>query len=75
MRQILMILFTLITCTASAQLYQRMPQYGYEMDRGRILLDLDIPTDTTTNKSGVVRIGATLYAGNGSYWTAANRHF
>lgn len=71
MRQILMILFTLITCTASAQLYQRMPQYGYEMDRGRILLDLDIPTDTTTNKSGVVRIGTTLYAGNGSYWTAA----
>jgi len=71
MRQILIILFTLITCTASAQLYQRMPQYGYEMDRGRILLDLDIPTDTTTNKSGVVRIGTTLYAGNGTYWTAA----
>ncbi|HOZ80337.1 MAG TPA: hypothetical protein PLY34_20240, partial [Ferruginibacter sp.] len=48
-----------------------MPQHGYEMDRTRILLDLDIPSDTTTNKSGLARIGTSLYAGNGTYWTAA----
>lgn len=71
MKQLLIILLSFITCFASAQVYQRMPQHGYEMDRGRILLDLDIPSDTTTNKSGVARIGTRLYAGNGTYWTTA----
>ncbi|MFN9114981.1 MAG: hypothetical protein ACK5XN_33385 [Bacteroidota bacterium] len=30
-----------------------------------------VPADTIRNKSGVVRIGTQLYAGNGSYWTVA----
>lgn len=48
-----------------------MPQYGYQMQRADVQYVLKVPSDTTTNKTGVVRIGTELYAGNGTYWTVA----
>jgi len=72
MRHTYIIALLLIICsTASAQVYQRMPQYGYQMPRAQIDSVLRIPSDTVRNKTGVVRIGTQLYAGNGTYWSAA----
>lgn len=48
-----------------------MPQYGYHTNRLQVDSVLKIPADTVGNKSGVARIGTSLYAGNGTYWTAA----
>ena len=72
MRHTYIIALLLIICsTASAQVYQRMPQYGYQMPRAQMDSALRIPSDTVRNKTGVVRIGTQLYAGNGTYWSAA----
>ena len=72
MRHTYIIALLLVICsTASAQVYQRMPQYGYQMPRAQIDSVLRIPSDTVRNKTGVVRIGTQLYAGNGTYWSAA----
>ena len=72
MRHTYIIALLLVICsTASAQVYQRMPQYGYQMPRAQIDSVLQPPSDTVRNKTGVVRIGTQLYAGNGTYWAAA----
>jgi len=71
MKRILTILILFVCGTASAQVYQRMPQYGYEMQRAKMDSVLQVPGDTVRNKTGVARIGTKLYAGNGTYWTEA----
>ena len=61
MRHTYIIALLLVICsTASAQVYQRMPQYGYQMPRAQIDSVLRIPSDTVRNKTGVVRIGTQL---------------
>ena len=71
MKKLFTALFVLISYCSFGQLWQVMPQYGYSKNRDSTKLVLRIPSDTTNNKSGVAQIGATLYAGNGTYWTAA----
>ena len=71
MKYIVTILLIISGFTASAQVYQRMPQYGYQMPRAIMDSVLQPPSDTVRNKTGVVRIGSVLYAGNGTHWTAA----
>ena len=71
MRKLLIIALLFISFSGSAQIYQTLPQYGYTTGRFKVTDLLWIPTDTTTNKTGIARIGSTLYAGNGTKWTAA----
>lgn len=72
MKRIVLVLLVLLPAFLSAQVYQVLPQYGYQMPRVDAQLVLKLPSDTTNNKTGIARIGTTLYAGNGSYWTAAS---
>lgn len=71
MRKLLILICLFISAKLSAQVYQVMPQYGYQTARMRMDSVLIVPSDTIRNKSGVARIGTQLYAGNGSYWTVA----
>lgn len=71
MKKLFILILVLISVDSFSQLYQVLPQYGYQMPRVDARLVLKIPSDTTTNKTGVARIGTVLYAGNGTYWTAA----
>lgn len=71
MKKLLTVLFLLISYCSFGQLWQVLPQYGYVKNRDSTKLVLRIPSDTTNNKIGTAQIGATLYAGNGTYWTAA----
>ena len=71
MRKLLILICLFISAQLSAQVYQVMPQYGYQTARMRMDSVLIVPSDTIRNKSGVARIGTQLYAGNGSYWTLA----
>jgi hypothetical protein len=71
MKRILFLLFILFSFKGIGQVYQVLPQYGYQMPRVDAQLVLKIPSDTTTNKTGIARIGTSLYAGNGTYWSAA----
>ena len=58
-----------------AQVYQVLPQYGYEMKRVNPTLVLQLPTDTVNNKLGIARVGSTLYVGNGTYWTGGSGNY
>jgi len=69
MRKLLILIALFISCKLSAQVYQVMPQYGYQTARMRMDSVLIVPGDTVRNKTGVVRIGTKLYAGNGSFWS------
>jgi len=69
MKKLLTILFVLIGFASAAQ-WTPMRQ-KYQFPGIKITDSLHIPTDTTTNKTGIARIGSTLYAGNGTKWTAA----
>ena len=72
MRKLLILIALFISCKLSAQVYQVMPQYGYQTARMRMDSVLIVPGDTIRNKNGVARIGSNLYAGNGSFWTLVN---
>jgi len=69
MKKLLTISFVLIGFASAAQ-WTPMRQ-KYQFPGIKITDSLHIPTDTTTNKTGIARIGSTLYAGNGTKWTAA----
>jgi len=71
MKKLFSLLIVLISIKCFGQVYQVLPQYGYEMKRVNATLVLLLPSDTVTNKTGVARIGTTLYSGNGTKWTAA----
>lgn len=71
MKRILTIVLIIAGFSASAQVYQRMPQYGYQMPRAIMDSVLQPPTDTVRNKTGLARIGSVLYAGNGTSWSTA----
>lgn len=66
----LLFLLLLLPLASIAQVYQVLPQFGYEMQRINAKLVLLAPSDTINNKTGIARIGDVLYAGNGTYWTA-----
>lgn len=68
MKKLLFILL-LLPFIVKAQVYQIMPQYGYQMQRARIDSVLMIPQDTIRNKTGIARVGTSGYIGNGTYWT------
>ena len=70
MKKLFFLLIILISLKGFGQVYQVMPQYGYQMQRADIQQVLRIPSDTTNNKTGIARIGTTLYTGNGTYWAA-----
>jgi len=67
MKKLFTILFVLIGFASAAQ-WTPMRQ-KYQFPGIKITDSLHIPTDTTTNKTGIARIGSTLYAGNGTKWT------
>jgi len=67
MKKLLTISFVLIGFASAAQ-WTPMRQ-KYQFPGIKITDSLHIPTDTTTNKTGIARIGSTLYAGNGTYWS------
>jgi len=71
MNKLFFSLLVLISFEGMGQVYQRLPQYGYNMDRLSADSVLKLPADTVRNKTGIARIGTTIYAGNGTYWTAA----
>lgn len=66
-------LLTLSCCfySASAQLPWNYPGAGIRMQQMIADSIARIPSDTTINKTGIARIGTTLYVGNGVRWTAA----
>ena len=72
MKKLFFIALILISFSGIGQVYQYLPQYGYQMNRVQADSVLKIPSDTIRNKSGIARIGTTLYAGNGTYWTAVS---
>ena len=43
--------------------------WGLETRRSKVDSVLLIPSDTTLNKTGIVRRGSSLYVGNGTFWT------
>lgn len=57
--------------TASAQKPTYYQGLGLQMKQMWADSVARIPSDTTLNKTGIARIGTTIYAGNGTYWTAA----
>ena len=57
--------------SAFAQLPTEYQGYGLRMQFVDGTAITRIPSDTTTNKTGIARIGSTLYVGNGTKWTAA----
>jgi len=67
MKKLFTILFVLIGFASAAQ-WTPMRQ-KYQFPGIKITDSLHIPTDTTVNKTGIARIGSTLYAGNGTYWS------
>ena len=71
MKKLFSLLIVFISIKCFGQVYQVLPQYGYEMKRVNATLVLLLPSDTTTNKTGVARIGTVLYSGNGTKWTPA----
>ena len=71
MKKLFSLLIVFISIKCFGQVYQVLPQYGYEMKRVNATLVLLLPSDTVTNKTGIARIGTTLYSGNGTKWTAA----
>ena len=72
MKKLFFIALILISFQGIGQVYQYLPQYGYQMNRIQADSVLKIPSDTIRNKSGIARIGTTIYAGNGTYWTAVS---
>lgn len=56
--------------TAEAQLPWNYPGAGIRMKMGIVDSIMRIPSDTITNKTGIARIGSTLYVGNGTSWVA-----
>ena len=72
MKKLFFIALILISFQSIGQVYQWLPQYGYQMNRVQADSVLKIPSDTIRNKSGIARIGTTIYAGNGTYWTAVS---
>jgi len=72
MKKLFSLLIVLISIKCFGQVYQVLPQYGYEMKRVNATLVLLLPSDTVTNKTGVARIGTVLYSGNGTKWTATS---
>jgi hypothetical protein len=71
MKKLFSLLIVFISIKCLGQVYQVLPQYGYEMKRVNATLVLLLPSDTTNNKTGVARIGTVLYIGNGTKWTAS----
>jgi len=74
MRLILFFLFSFIVFFGYGQDttgFQPMAAKGYKFKRVRADSSLNIPSDTSSNKLGIARIGSTLYVGNGTKWTAA----
>ena len=71
MKKLFSLLIVFISIKCFGQVYQVLPQYGYEMKRVNATLVLLAPSDTVTNKTGIARIGTVLYSGNGTKWTAA----
>jgi hypothetical protein len=71
MKKLFSLLIVFISIKCLGQVYQVLPQYGYEMKRVNATLVLLAPSDTVTNKTGVARIGTVLYSGNGTKWTPA----
>ena len=71
MKKLFSLLIVFISIKCFGQVYQVLPQYGYEMKRVNATLVLLLPSDTITNKTGVARIGTVLYSGNGTKWTPA----
>jgi len=71
MKKLFSLLIVFISIKCLGQVYQVLPQYGYEMKRVNATLVLLLPSDTVTNKTGVARIGTVLYSGNGTKWTPA----
>ena len=72
MKKLFFISLILISFQGIGQVYQWLPQFGYQMNRVQADSVLKIPSDTIRNKSGIARIGITIYAGNGTYWTAVS---
>ena len=73
MRLILFFLFSFIVFFGYGQDttgFQPMAAKGYKFKRVRADSSMNIPSDTTNNKLGIARIDTTLYAGNGTKWTA-----
>jgi lysophospholipase L1-like esterase len=71
MKKLIFILL-LMPFVVKAQVYQKLPQYGYIIDRIDNKLVLKIPEDTTNNKVGIARKNSSLYVGNGAYWTLSS---
>ena len=71
MKKLFSLLIVFISIKCFGQVYQVLPQYGYEMKRVNATLVLLLPSDTVTNKTGIARIGTVLYSGNGTKWTPA----
>ena len=71
MKKLFSLLIVFISIKCFGQVYQVLPQYGYEIKRVNATLVLLLPSDTITNKTGVARIGTVLYIGNGTKWTAS----
>lgn len=66
-------LFCLSFCflKADAQLPWNYPGAGIRMKKMISDSVAQIPSDTTNNKTGIARIGSTVYVGNGVKWTAS----
>ena len=66
-------LFCLSFCflKADAQLPWNYPGAGIRMKKMIADSVAQIPSDTTNNKTGIARIGSTVYVGNGVKWTAS----
>lgn len=76
MKKIVTVLLVLICLSSVGQtgfdlskFYKEDGSYGRNYSRGKFNSGLDIVFDTTTNKTGLVRIGTTLWVGNNTYWT------
>jgi len=70
MRKIFLIaLFLSATAAVFGQRYTPFNGYGFEARRLKADSVMLIPSDTTANKTGIVRIGSSLYVGNGTFWT------
>ena len=70
MRKIFLIaLFLSATAAVFGQRYTPFNGFGFEARRLKADSVMLIPSDTTANKTGIVRRGSSLYVGNGTFWT------
>lgn len=80
MKHVLIILLSFFSLTASAQIYQNRPEYGWNFNRIKISSTLTLPRDTAirsnnTDAGAIVynMSDSSLYVWNGAWWLKQGR--